>query len=53
MVDAAAPTLTRKAWLALVAAGLAMFLVGVDGSIVNVAFPSLRKDFEGVSNARL
>ena len=46
-------SIPRKAWLALVAAGLAMFLVGVDGSIVNVAFPSFRRDFEGVSNAQL
>ena len=51
MAGAAAPT--RKAWLALAAAGLAMFLVGMDGSIVNVAFPSLREDFDGVSNAQL
>ena len=46
-------SIPRKAWLALVAAGLAMFLVGVDGSIVNVAFPSFRRDFDGVSNAQL
>jgi EmrB/QacA subfamily drug resistance transporter len=46
-------TISRKAWLALVAAGLAMFLVGVDGSIVNVAFPSFRQDFDGVTNAQL
>jgi len=30
-----------------------MFLVGVDGSIVNVAFPSFRQDFDGVTNAQL
>ena len=46
-------SIPRKAWLALVAAGLAMFLVGVDGSIVNVAFPSFRQDFDGVTNAQL
>ena len=46
-------TISRKAWLALIAAGLAMFLVGVDGSVVNVAFPSFRRDFDGVTNAQL
>ena len=46
-------SISRKAWFALAVAGLAMFLVGVDGSIVNVAFPSFREDFDGVSNAQL
>ena len=46
-------SISGKAWFALAVAGLAMFLVGVDGSIVNVAFPSFRKDFDGISNAQL
>ena len=46
-------SISRKAWFALAVAGLAMFLVGVDGSIVNVAFPSFREDFDGISNAQL
>lgn len=45
--------LDRKAWMALAVSGLGMFLVGVDGSIVNVAFPSFREDFPGVTNAQL
>ena len=45
--------LNRKAWMALAVSGLGMFLVGVDGSIVNVAFPSFREDFPGVTNAQL
>ena len=53
MSDVPAVVITRKAWLALAAAGLAMFLVGVDGSVTNVAFPSFRKDFDGVSSAQL
>jgi hypothetical protein len=43
MSDVPAAVITRKAWLALAAAGLAMFLVGVDGSVTNVAFPSFKK----------
>ncbi len=35
----------RSAWLALVATGLGMFLIGLDVSIVNVAFPELRAEF--------
>ena len=46
-------TITQRSWLALAVAGLAMFLVGVDGSIVNVAFPSFREDFSGITNAQL
>ena len=46
-------SISGKAWFALAVAGLAMFLVGVDGSIVNVAFPSFRKDFDSISNAQL
>ena len=30
-----------------------VFVVGVDGSSVNVAFPSFREDFPGVTNAQL
>ena len=46
-------SISGKAWFALAVAGLAMFLVGVDGSIVNVAFPSFRIDFDSISNAQL
>ena len=46
-------SISGKAWFALAVAGLAMFLVGVDGSIVNVAFPSFRNDFDSISNAQL
>jgi len=46
-------SISRRAWFALAVAGLAIFLVGVDGSIVNVAYPSFREDFDGISNAQL
>ena len=35
----------RGAWLALAVTGLGMFLIGLDVSIVNVAFPALREEF--------
>ncbi len=38
--------MTRDAWLALVIATLVFFLVVVDVSAVNVAFPSIADDFE-------
>ncbi len=42
---AAAPVISREAWLALIIATLVFFLVVVDVSAVNVAFPSIGKDF--------
>ena len=42
----------RNAWLALVVTTLVFFLVVIDVSAVNVAFPSIRDDF-GVSEATL
>ncbi|MEZ5375784.1 MAG: MFS transporter [Acidimicrobiales bacterium] len=50
MTTAAAPNATdhipREAWLALIIATLVFFLVVVDVSAVNVAFPSIGRDFE-------
>lgn len=43
---------TRKAWLALGVTTLLFFLVVIDVSAVNVAFPSIRDDF-GVAEATL
>lgn len=58
-VDAAASspggpdvTVTREAWLALGVSTLVTFLVVIDISAVNVAFPSIRDDFE-VSDSAL
>ena len=36
----------RRAWLALLVSTIVVFLVVIDISAVNVAFPSIRKDFE-------
>jgi EmrB/QacA subfamily drug resistance transporter len=53
VTEAIAPTIPSTAWKILAATGLGMFLVGLDVSIVNVAFPSLRADFEGATTASL
>ena len=45
-------TITRRAWLALSVSTLVVFLVVIDISAVNVAFPSIREDF-AVSDAHL
>jgi len=45
-------TVTRSAWIALVVSTLVTFLVVIDISAVNVAFPSIRDDFE-VSDTEL
>ncbi len=42
---AAPPVISREAWLALIIATLVFFLVVVDVSAVNVAFPSIGEDF--------
>lgn len=47
------PTIPALAWKVLAATGLGMVLVGLDISIVNVAFPALRADFDGASTAAL
>ncbi|MEM7093276.1 MAG: MFS transporter [Actinomycetota bacterium] len=39
-------TIPRRAWLALLVSTIVVFLVVVDISAVNVAFPSIREDFE-------
>ena len=39
-------TVTREAWLALAVSTLVTFLVVIDISAVNVAFPSIRDDFD-------
>lgn len=39
-------TIPRQAWLALAVSTLVVFLVVIDISAVNVAFPSIREDFE-------
>lgn len=44
---------TRRAWLVLIATSLGIFLVGVDTSIANVAFPDLQADFPSASTADL
>ena len=52
---AAAPTddtIPRRAWLALAVSTIVVFLVVIDISAVNVAFPSIREDF-AVSNSQL
>ena len=41
-----------RAWLALAVSTIVVFLVVIDISAVNVAFPSIREDFE-VSNSQL
>jgi EmrB/QacA subfamily drug resistance transporter len=52
--DSAAPPteVTREAWLALALVTLTSFLVVIDVSVVNVAFPSIRRDL-GASNTSL
>jgi EmrB/QacA subfamily drug resistance transporter len=45
-------TIPRRAWLALSVATLVVFLVVIDISAVNVAFPSIRSDF-AVSDSQL
>lgn len=45
-------TVTRSAWLALGVSTMVTFLVVIDISAVNVAFPSIREDFE-VSSSQL
>ena len=44
--------ITRRAWLALLVSTIVVFLVVIDISAVNVAFPSIREDFE-VSSSQL
>ena len=51
-LDGEPTTITREAWLALTVTTLAFFLVVIDVSAVNVAFPSISADF-GVSEASL
>ncbi len=45
-------TITRQAWLSLGVTTIVTFLVVIDVSAVNVAFPSIREDFE-VSRTQL
>jgi EmrB/QacA subfamily drug resistance transporter len=45
-------TISRRAWLALSVSTLVVFLVVIDISAVNVAFPSIREDFD-VTDAEL
>ncbi len=45
-------TISRRAWLALSVSTLVVFLVVIDISAVNVAFPSIREDFD-VSDSEL
>ncbi|MCY3911060.1 MAG: MFS transporter, partial [bacterium] len=45
-------TVERRSWLALGAATAAAFMVVVDVSIVNVAFPSIQRSLDA-SNAAL
>lgn len=55
VTNSAAPqeeAITRRAWLALLVSTLVVFLVVIDISAVNVAFPSIRDDFE-VSDSAL
>lgn len=49
---AADTTVTRQAWLALSVTTLVTFLVVIDISAVNVAFPSIQEDFDA-SRSRL
>lgn len=51
-VNPAEVTVSRQAWLALVVTTLVTFLVVIDISAVNVAFPSIREDFD-VSRSQL
>ncbi len=44
--------ITREAWLALFVSTVVVFLVVIDISAVNVAFPSIREDF-GVTSSEL
>ena len=45
-------TIPRRAWLALLVSTIVVFLVVIDISAVNVAFPSIREDFN-VSDSEL
>ncbi len=45
-------TIPRRAWLALLVSTIVVFLVVIDISAVNVAFPSIREDFD-VSDSQL
>jgi len=43
----------RRAWLVLIATAFGNFLVGLDTSIANVAFPDMQADFPSASRADL
>jgi len=51
--ESAAPPIPTSAWKVLAVTGLGMFLVGLDVSIVSIAFPSLRSDFGGTTTSSL
>ena len=44
--------ISRRAWLALSVSTLVVFLVVIDITAVNIAFPSIRRDF-GVTDSEL
>ena len=43
--SATKPVTARSKWLILAAVGMCLFLGSVDGSIVNVALPTLMSEF--------
>jgi MFS family permease len=46
MIDQDAPGVQRDRWLPVVGAGLAVFMAGLDMSIVNVALPAIQGDLQ-------
>jgi EmrB/QacA subfamily drug resistance transporter len=52
-VDPAAGTISRRAWRVLVLGSLCSFITALNLSIMNVAFPDLRRSFPDVSAAEL
>ncbi|MFD1046444.1 MFS transporter, partial [Kibdelosporangium lantanae] len=47
------PTPGRRAWQVLAVTSVAMFMALLDVTIVNIAFPDLRRSFPGASLADL
>lgn len=45
--------ISRQAWFVLIATSSSNFLVGLDMSIANIAFPAIQSDFPGTSAADL
>lgn len=50
---APAATVSREAWVTLAIASAGVFVVFLDATVVNIAFPAIAADFSGVSRAGL